>query len=287
MGQSPDHLMFEQVWRADCRRSILLEGMPEAEASVRVYLVIVSRKGRLSMNVRCCTCWILYLLEAVRVGFCTCWMLYLVDGVLGGCCTRCMLYRVDAVLVVCWTQCLLMIMGSGNHERWLHSMFWHDCRVVDKRDPWGIRINMICGLYQVMWEIRCMTCLIGFRIPLLGVLTCRVGSHKCHIVNGKLTCTQNSLKFQILILVSLSPNISLFVVLNSTVNREYKIQSSSCFSHHYHYGLTPTTVYTEYSINPRSTILYSQQVFHLLSVISGWTSSYSALYISLITWINE
>jgi len=46
------------------------------------------------------------------------------------------------------------------------------------------------------------TCLIGFRRPLITVLTCRIGSSSCHIENGQMTRTQNSSKPQFLMMIS-------------------------------------------------------------------------------------
>jgi len=66
------------------------------------------------------------------------------------------------------------------------------------------------GGYEGMWEIRGTTCLIGFRIPQIGVLPRRIGSRTCRIGNGKLTRIRNSLRSQFLMMVSpISSHLSL------------------------------------------------------------------------------
>ena len=59
-----------------------------------------------------------------------------------------------------------------------------------------------CWGYECLREIRGTTCLIGFRRPNVGVITCWIGSHTCYIRNGEFTCTQNSLKSQFLMIIS-------------------------------------------------------------------------------------
>ena len=58
------------------------------------------------------------------------------------------------------------------------------------------------GGYKQIWEIRGTTCLIGFRRHCISVLTHWIGSHTCHIQNGKLPRTQYSLKRQFLMMIS-------------------------------------------------------------------------------------
>jgi len=50
--------------------------------------------------------------------------------------------------------------------------------------------------YDAMCEICGMTSFIGFRNPHIGGSTFRMGHHPCHIRNGILTPTRNSLNFQ-------------------------------------------------------------------------------------------
>jgi hypothetical protein len=66
--------------------------------------------------------------------------------------------------------------------------------------------------YEQISEIRCMTCLFRLGTPLIGVITCRIGTHTCPIRDGKLTGTLNSLKSQFLMMISPMPStLSLFV----------------------------------------------------------------------------
>jgi len=46
------------------------------------------------------------------------------------------------------------------------------------------------------------TCLIGFRRPRIGVITLQIGTRTCCIRDVKLTCLQNSLKSQFLMMIS-------------------------------------------------------------------------------------
>jgi len=116
-------------------------------------------------------------------------MLYSVYAVLGVCCTRCMLYSVYAALSV-------------------NSWWWHgeierddltlcscdDGRVVDKKEGDGGWRWERYGGYERLWEIRGTTCLIGFRRPHISDSTRRIGTRTCHIGDGQLTRTRNSLK---------------------------------------------------------------------------------------------
>jgi len=60
----------------------------------------------------------------------------------------------------------------------------------------------IYGGYKRIREVRGTTCLIGFTRPGISVFTSRIGSSTCHIRNGQLTHTRNSLKSQFLMKIS-------------------------------------------------------------------------------------
>jgi len=138
------------------------------------------------------------------------WMLYSVYAVLSVCCTRCMLCSVYAVLSVCYTWCKLMIMTWRDREGWLNFVFCDDSRVVDEKERDGGWRSERCGGYERIWEIRGTTCLIWLGWPRIGVITRRIGSSTCRIRNGKLTRTQNSPKFQFLMMISpISTHLSL------------------------------------------------------------------------------
>ena len=129
-------------------------------------------------------------------------MLYSVCAVLGVCCAWCILYLVYALLGVCYTQCQLMIMTKSDGKEWLNFVFCEDSGVVDNKG-WdvGWRWERF-GEYQQIWEIRCMTCLIGLRRPHIGVITCLIGIQTCRIRDGKLHRTRNSRKSQFLMMIS-------------------------------------------------------------------------------------
>ena len=155
----------------------------------------------------------LYLVYAVLGVYCTWCMLYSVYAVLGVCCTRCMLYSVYAVFGVRCTPCQLRIITWRDGEGWLNFMFCDNGRVMDdkKRDG-GWRWER-CGGYEWMWEIWGMTCLIGLGRPCISVNIHQFGTRTCHIGDGKLTRTHNSLKSQFLRMIC---PISLLLVFNST-----------------------------------------------------------------------
>jgi len=131
----------------------------------------------------------------------------------GACCTRCMLYTVYAVLGVCRTRCVLHLAyaAPGVNSWWWHGEIerydltlcsCNDGRVVDEIESDGGWRWERYGGYERTWEIRVMTCLIGFRRPRIGVITCRIGTHTCCIRDGILTRTRNSLKSQFLMMIS-------------------------------------------------------------------------------------
>ena len=98
--------------------------------------------------------------------------------------------------------------------------------------------------------MRGSTCLVWLGKPRISVITHRIGTLTCHIRNFKLTRTQNSLKSQSLMMISLppSPLISIFLILNSTITSEHEVESSLSISPCNDQELTPSTAYTKYSI---------------------------------------
>jgi len=119
---------------------------------------------------------------------------------------------------------------------------------------------------RTMWRIRLdmrnrgMTCLIGLRRPHIRVITRRIGTRTCRIVDSQLTCTQNSLKSQVpMMICSISSRLSLpcpqldnplrtrswviplYLSMRwSRVNNEHSIHR---VQH------TPSTEYTEYGMH--------------------------------------
>ena len=99
----------------------------------------------------------------------------------------CMLHSVYAALSVnSWRW-------NGEIER--DDLTWcscNDARVVDekKRDG-GWRWERYGGS-EWLWEIRSTTCLIRFRRPRIGVITCQIRTCTCRIRDGQLTLTRNS-----------------------------------------------------------------------------------------------
>ena len=136
-------------------------------------------------------------------------------------------------------------------------MFSCDGRVVDEKERDGDEDRNDMGGYEGKWEIRGTTCLIGYRIPRIGVHTRRIGSRTCRIGDGKLTRTRNSLKSQFLMMISpISSHLSL-----SSITREREVKSSISISPCHDHELTPNN-----SIHPRSTVSRSQSVSHLSSL---------------------
>jgi len=141
------------------------------------------------------------------------YMLYVVYVVLGVCRTLCMLYLMYAVLGVCCTQCMpysvnavVVVNSRSSHEETgsdLISLFsammgelWKRTRDGEWRWEWY-------GGHELLWEIRGMTCLIGYRRPHISILKCWMGTRTCHIWDGQLTRTPNSLPLQSLMKISL------------------------------------------------------------------------------------
>jgi len=69
--------------------------------------------------------------------------------------------------------------------------------------------------------------------------------------------------------------ISLFLVHNSTIKRESKVQSSHSICPCHDHELTPSTAYTKYRVNSRLIVSYSQLASHF--------SFLCALYCSLLS----
>jgi len=125
---------------------------------------------------------------------------------------RCMLYSVYAALSVnSWWW-------DGEIERDdLTVRSCDDGRVVDEKERDGGWRWERYGGYERLWEIRSTTCLIGFRRPHIGVITCRFGTPTRRIGDGQLTRTRNSLSPRFSCWLPPSPLIPLFLVLNSTI----------------------------------------------------------------------
>jgi len=125
--------------------------------------------------------------------------------ILGACCTRCMLHLVYAALGVnSWWW-------HGEIERYdLTLCSCNDARVVDEKERDGGWRWDRYGCYEQTREIRGTTFLIGFRRPSISIITRRIGTHIFRTGDGKLTCTQNSLKSQFLMMISpISSDLSL------------------------------------------------------------------------------
>ena len=116
-----------------------------------------------------------------------------------------MMYTVCAVLGVFSTWCQVMIMTWRDRDGWLNFVFCDDDRVEHDKERDGVWWWEGCGVYEQLWEIRGMTCLIGLGRPRIGVITCQIRTRTCRIGDGKLTCTQNSLKFQFHMMISAIP----------------------------------------------------------------------------------
>jgi len=107
------------------------------------------------------------------------------------------------------------------------------------------------GPYERIWEIRGTTYRMGYRSPFIGVITCQIRSFICRIGNGKLTCTQDSLKSQFRMM-----NSHLFssLSLSSWTLPSYKntkllhpsqsLHAMSMSEHRVQH--TPSTAFTEY-----------------------------------------
>jgi len=118
-----------------------------------------------------------------------------------------------------------MIMTWEESQRYLIRVISYTVRDVDRMVRDGNDDGNCIGEYGGMWEIRGTTYLIGFRIPSIGILICQIWSHTCHFGYGKMTCTSNSLKSQLLIIIYL-----IFYHLLNTHPQPYnynRIQSNS------------------------------------------------------------
>jgi hypothetical protein len=130
----------------------------------------------------------------------------------GVCCTWCMLHLVyDALSVNSWWW------HGGIERDDLTLCYCDDRRVVDEKERDGGWRWEPYGGYERPWQIRSTTCLIGFRTPRIDVITSRIGTLTCHIGDGKLTRTRNSLSPSFSWWFPPFPLISLFLVLNSTI----------------------------------------------------------------------
>jgi len=119
----------------------------------------------------------------------------------------------QTILGVSCTHCILHLAYAalGVNSWWWHGEIeWdyltfcssNDGRVVDEKERDGGWRWERYGGYEWTWEIRGTTCLIEFRRPRIGVITCRIKTRTCRIRDGILTRTQNSLKSQFLMMIS-------------------------------------------------------------------------------------
>ena len=69
----------------------------------------------------------------------------------------------------------------------------------------GMNMRMICRI-RVDMRDHGYKFVIGLGRPRIGVITCLIRTRTCPIGDGKLSCTQNSLKSQFLIMIC--PNSS-------------------------------------------------------------------------------
>jgi len=123
---------------------------------------------------------------------------------------------VYAVLGVCCTRCQLMIMPWRDREGWLNFVFCDDGWDVDEKERYGGWRWEQCGGYKRIWLIRGTTYLIGLGRPRVGVITRRIGTRTCHIGDGELTRTRNSLKSQFLMMIC---------PVSSTITKEQEVHS--------------------------------------------------------------
>jgi len=180
------------------------------------------------------------------------------------------------VLGVCCTWWQLKIMTCRDREGWLNFVFCNDGRVMDEKERDGGWRWERCGGYEWIWEISVTTCLIELWRPPIGVITRQIGTRTCHIRDGQLTRTQNSLQSQFLMMISpISSHLFssrpqlyhhlrtqsyviplYFSMLWSRVNDKYSIHwtqhtpSTAFTKYSIHRVLhTPSTAFTEYSIH--------------------------------------
>jgi len=131
-----------------------------------------------------------------------------------------------------------------------------------------------------MWEIRGTTCLIGFTRPYIGVIIHWIRSCICRIRNGKLSHTQNSLKFQFLINVSHLLSSLAFSSSTQPWPRNTKFSHSSlsrytmCMSQN-HVQHTLNIAYTKYCIH--SMIDYLPLPASLSSLEGPWCTQFCTL----------
>jgi len=148
----------EFSWAAGWWQSISQGGMPETKASFSSQFIILRMKGK----------------QTILVG----WY------------SRCMLNSVYTVLGVnSWSW-------PGGMER--VDLTLCSAKIVElctRKSDGGWRWKW-CGGYMRMGEINGMTCLSSSRRPHVGDIVCCIRTCTCHIGDGQLTCTGNSLNSQ-------------------------------------------------------------------------------------------
>jgi len=120
---------------------------------------------------------------------------------------RCKLYLVYTVLGVCCTWChsILSINSSSCHG----AIVWDDCTLHSgmTEEMWTRKWDGASSweryeAYDGIWELTGTMSLIRLITLHIGVITWRIGIAACHIGDGKLTCTWNSLKSKVLMTIS-------------------------------------------------------------------------------------
>jgi len=178
------------------------------------------------------------------------------QSILGGCSTWWMPYWVYAALSVdSWSWNAKLVKDILTLYPVLMIELWTRKRDEGRRWEWY-------GGYEGIWQIWPISFLIGFKIPWISVLTWRIGRCTCHIGNGKLTCTQNSLKSQFLMLIS--PISSDLSVSSPQLSHHLRIQN---WVIPLYLPMPQSLVDTKYSINPRLTVSHWQPVSHHLSFL--------------------
>ena len=143
------------------------------------------------------------------------------------------------------------------------------------------------GGYERIVEIRGMTALIGFKTPRIGVITHWIGCCTCHIGNGELTPTLNSLKSQFLTMDSpISSELSSSPKITKLSHPSPSLHAMIMSSHQVQHS--PSTAYTEYCIIRRLTFSHSQPVSHLSSLGGPCCPQFSTIWQLWISkWIQS
>jgi hypothetical protein len=131
-----------------------------------------------------------------------------------------------------------------------------------------------------------MTGHTGFASPCIDDITRQIGTHMFHTWHGTITCTQDSLQFQALMMSSPSAFISLILVVNSIITSQYYVQSSLSKSPFHYWELTPRTAYTKYSIHHAQHSLSTASSADWQPHAALLPASLSSLYIPCCSYIS-